>query len=116
MKAFLNKNYLNHAKPIFKTNLKNLSNKTVPKLKNFVNGEFVESKATNFYEIHNPATNELLSLVPETPKDEFDNAVSIAKTAFKSWRNVPINTRQRYMFDYLRLLKDNQVNYFLFFI
>jgi malonate-semialdehyde dehydrogenase (acetylating)/methylmalonate-semialdehyde dehydrogenase len=101
---------------LFKTNLANFSTISVPKLKNFINGEFVESKATNFYEIHNPATNELLSLVPETPKEEFDHAVSVAKNAFKTWRNIPINTRQRYMFDYLRLLKENQVSYFVNFI
>jgi malonate-semialdehyde dehydrogenase (acetylating)/methylmalonate-semialdehyde dehydrogenase len=78
-------------------------------LQNFVNGQFVNSKATKFYEIVNPATNELISKVPETPKDEFNNAVSLAKEAFQSWKNVPLPTRQRYMFEYLRLLKDNQV-------
>jgi malonate-semialdehyde dehydrogenase (acetylating) / methylmalonate-semialdehyde dehydrogenase len=78
------------------------------RLKNFINGEFVESKATTFYEIRNPATNELISEVPETPKNEFDHAVEVAKSAYKSWRNVPLVTRQRYMFDYLRLLKDRQ--------
>ncbi len=94
---------------LLKTNIQNFSTKSVPKLKNFINGQFVESKATTYYEIHNPATNELLSLVPETTKEEFDNAVAIAKNAFKTWRNIPIMTRQRYMFDYLRLLKENQV-------
>jgi len=93
---------------------------SVPKLKNFINGEFVESKATTHLEITNPATNKLISLVPETTNEEFDHAVSSAKNAFKTWRNVPINTRQRYMFEYIRLLKENQVTkfnkiYYLFF-
>jgi malonate-semialdehyde dehydrogenase (acetylating)/methylmalonate-semialdehyde dehydrogenase len=79
------------------------------KLKNFINGEFVDSKTNQIFELRSPATNELISEVPLTPKDEFDNAVSIAKDAFKSWRNVPLLSRQRFMFDYLRLLKDNQV-------
>ena len=35
----------------------------VKTLKNFVNGEFVESKATKFYDITNPATGELISRV-----------------------------------------------------
>jgi malonate-semialdehyde dehydrogenase (acetylating)/methylmalonate-semialdehyde dehydrogenase len=83
---------------------------SVKKLQNFINGEFVDSKATKYYEIRNPATNELISEVPETPKNEFDQAVAAAKIAYKSWRNVPLPARQRYMFDYLRLLKERQVN------
>jgi len=115
MKAVFQKSNILQTRNILKNNIQNFSTKSVPKLKNFINGQFVESKATTYYEIHNPATNELLSLVPETPKEEFDNAVAIAKNAFKTWRNIPIMTRQRYMFDYLRLLKDNQVINFLFF-
>jgi len=84
------------------------SNK-VPVLKNFINGEFVESRATKFYDITNPATNELISKVPETPKEEFDHAVAAAKSAFKTWKDVPLLSRQRYMFDFLRLLRERQV-------
>ncbi len=112
MKVIFQRNNISQTRSLFKIKFAEFSTKSVPKLKNFINGEFVESKATNFYEIHNPATNELLSLVPETPKDEFDDAVSVAKNAFKTWRNIPINTRQRFMFDYLRLLRENQVSYF----
>lgn len=109
MKAvFQTKNLLKNKSFTIST-LRYFSNKSTPVLKNYINGEFVESKATNFYEIHNPATNVLISLVPETPKDEFDHAVSIAKNSFKSWKNVPISNRQRYMFDYLRLLRENHV-------
>lgn len=78
-------------------------------LKNFINGEFVESKGTKFYDIINPATNELISKVPETTKEEFDYAVSSAKSAFKKWKDVPLLSRQRYMFDFLRLLRERQV-------
>ena len=94
-------------KGLFQQNIKRQF--SAKRLQNFINGEFVDSKATNFYQIRNPATNELISEVPETPKNEFDDAVSVAKTAFKSWRNVPLSIRQRYMFDYLRLLKERQV-------
>lgn len=79
------------------------------RLKNFINGEFVDSKTSQIFELRSPATNELISEVPLTPKEEFNHAVSIAKEAFKSWRNVPLLSRQRYMFDYLKILKDNQV-------
>jgi malonate-semialdehyde dehydrogenase (acetylating)/methylmalonate-semialdehyde dehydrogenase len=81
----------------------------VKTLKNLINGEWTEVKTNQFYEIHDPSTNKLISRVPETPKDEFNRAVDVAKNAFKSWRNVPVLTRQRYMFDYLRLLREKHV-------
>lgn len=34
-----------------------------------IDGEWVESKATQFYDVHNPATQELVSRVPQaTPE------------------------------------------------
>jgi len=81
-------------------------------LKNFINGEFVESKGTKFYDITNPATNEIISKVPESTNEEFDYAVASAKSAFKKWKDVPLLSRQRYMFDFLRLLRERQVKNF----
>lgn len=75
--------------------------------KNFINGEFKESKATKWFNIHNPATQELVNKVPQTTNEEFNEAVSSAETAFKTWKEVPILVRQRYMFDYLMKLKEN---------
>lgn len=88
--------------------IKKFSSKNTRILQNFINGEFVNVKASKHYDIVNPATNEIISQVPETPKSDFDHAVGVAKEAFKSWKNVPLLTRQRYMFDYVRLLKDRQ--------
>lgn len=77
--------------------------------KNFINGQFVESKGTKLYDITDPSNNKLLAQVPETTNEEFQHAVDSAKTAFKSWKDVPVLSRQRYMFDYLRLLRERQV-------
>jgi malonate-semialdehyde dehydrogenase (acetylating)/methylmalonate-semialdehyde dehydrogenase len=106
MKTFLNPKNHNNLNRLLS---KRFASTSAPKLKNYINGEFVESKATTHFEITNPATNQLLSLVPESTNEEFDYAVSSAKNAFKTWRNIPINVRQKYMADYIRLLKDNQV-------
>ena len=104
MKSFMKTKNLNSLNRILSKRFS-----TAPKLKNYINGEFVESKATTHYQITNPATQELLSLVPETTNQEFDHAVASAEAAFKTWRNIPINTRQRYMFEYIQLLKENKV-------
>lgn len=91
-------------------NNKRFSTHTTRVLPNFINGEFVTPKANKFYDITNPSTQDVLSRVPETPNDEFNHAVDVAKETFKSWRNVPVLTRQRYMFDFLRLLRERQVS------
>jgi malonate-semialdehyde dehydrogenase (acetylating)/methylmalonate-semialdehyde dehydrogenase len=111
MKTFLNpKNHNSFNKILFKRFSLTSTSSSIPKLKNYINGEFVESKAATHFEITNPATNQLLSLVPETTNEEFNHAVSSAKKAFKTWRNIPINVRQKYMFDYIRLLNENKVS------
>lgn len=92
---------------------KNFSVKT---LQNYINGKWVNSAAKTHYQIINPvsfllkikATQELLAQVPETTKEEFDEAVATAKEAFKTWKDVPITKRQRYMFDYLNAIKQNE--------
>jgi len=76
--------------------------------KNFINGEFKESKANKWFNIYNPATQELVNKVPQTTNEEFEEAMTAASTAFKTWREVPILVRQRYIFDYLIKLKENQ--------
>lgn len=76
--------------------------------RNFINGEFRESKATQWFDIYNPATQELVNRVPQTTNEEFNEAVEAASNAFKTWRETPILVRQRFIFEYLCKLKDNQ--------
>ena len=51
-------------------------------IQNFINGEFVDSKATKFYDVRNPVTQELIGKTPQSTKEEFDYAVAKAKEAF----------------------------------
>jgi len=57
---------------------------------NFVNGEFVNSKATKFYEIRNPVTQDIVAKAPQTTPEEFNHIVSVAKEAFKTWSKTTI--------------------------
>lgn len=75
--------------------------------KNYINGKWVQSKGDIFFESKNPATQEVVRRVPQTTKSEFDEAVSVAKETFNTWRDVPLMTRIRYMFEYQKLLKEN---------
>jgi malonate-semialdehyde dehydrogenase (acetylating)/methylmalonate-semialdehyde dehydrogenase len=61
--------------------------------KNYIGGEFVESAAQEWIDVVDPATQTLLTRVPETTKDEFDSAVDAASEAFKTWRRTSVLTR-----------------------
>ena len=76
--------------------------------KNYINGSWVESKATQRFDVKCPLTQDVIAQVPLSPQEEFDAAVANAKDTFKTWRNVPISQRVRYMLKYQQLLKENQ--------
>lgn len=75
--------------------------------KNYINGKWVQSTGDIFFESKDPSTQEVIRRVPQTTKSEFDQAVANAKDTFSEWRDVPLMTRIRYMFEYQKLIKDN---------
>lgn len=46
---------------------------------NFYNGQFVPSKANQFYEVRNPVTQEHVARVPQSSQEEFNAVVANAK-------------------------------------
>ncbi|KAL3110087.1 hypothetical protein niasHT_015690 [Heterodera trifolii] len=75
---------------------------TVP---NWIHGQRVESKTKEWIELTNPATNEVVGLVPESTLDEMQLAIDSCKKAFRSWRNSSVVTRQQCMFKLQELIK-----------
>ncbi|GJM76579.1 hypothetical protein HMSSN036_87950 [Paenibacillus macerans] len=52
-------------------------------LKNYINGEWVESATDRYEDVYNPATNQVIARVPLSTKEEIDHAVEAAAEAFK---------------------------------
>ncbi|WP_343209897.1 CoA-acylating methylmalonate-semialdehyde dehydrogenase [Anaerolentibacter hominis] len=77
-------------------------------LKNYINGEWVESKATQFEDVINPATKEVICRCPLSTREELDYAAEAAQKAFESWKKVPIPRRARFMFRLSQLLEENR--------
>ncbi|MDN6571846.1 MAG: CoA-acylating methylmalonate-semialdehyde dehydrogenase [Staphylococcus equorum] len=77
-------------------------------LKNYINGQWVESKATNFEDVVNPATEEILVKLPLSTKEETHEAIEVAQTAFESWQKVPVPKRGRYLFKLQNLLVEHK--------
>ncbi|MEG2582783.1 MAG: malonate-semialdehyde dehydrogenase, partial [Comamonas sp.] len=57
------------------------SNVLAPTVKLLINGELVESKTTQWRDVVNPATQEVLARVPFATPEEINLAVSNAKEA-----------------------------------
>ncbi|MGG0050922.1 methylmalonate-semialdehyde dehydrogenase [Bacillus atrophaeus] len=78
------------------------------KLKNYINGEWVESKTDTYEDVVNPATKEVLCQVPISTKEDIDYAVEKASQAFKKWSKVAVPRRARILFNYQQLLQQNK--------
>ncbi|PVG03346.1 Methylmalonate-semialdehyde dehydrogenase [Serendipita vermifera] len=74
---------------------------------NYINGEFLESKADKWIQVLDPSTQTLLSKVPETTEDEFEKAVESASEAFKTWSRTSVLTRQRFALELQRQIREN---------
>ena len=77
------------------------------RLKNYIGGEWVESQATEYLEVVNPATAEKLAEVPLSPPEEVDRAARAAAEAFLEWRRTPVVDRVQYLFRLKFLLEEN---------
>lgn len=73
----------------------------------FINNEFVESNATEWIDLHNPATNEVVTRVPKSTQGEMEAAVQAAQDAYPAWSKSTILSRQQIMFKYQHLIKEN---------
>ena len=76
-------------------------------VRNYVNGEWVESKTRDFLDIRNPASAEVIGRTPMSTAQEVDDAVKAAQKAYWDWRTTPPVTRSRYFFRLKNVLEDN---------
>ncbi len=80
---------------------------TIPTVKLLIAGKFIESQTTEWRDIVNPATQQVLARVPMATPAEVDAAVAAGKEAFKTWRHTPIGVRARIFLKYQQLIRDN---------
>jgi len=76
-------------------------------LRNFINGKWTEAKTEKFDIVYNPATGEEIAQVPFSTREDLDDAVAVAKEAFKTWSKTPVPKRARVLFKYQQLLIEN---------
>jgi malonate-semialdehyde dehydrogenase (acetylating)/methylmalonate-semialdehyde dehydrogenase len=74
---------------------------------NYVNGAWRKSTATEFVNVINPASGELIARTPISTKADVDAVVQAAAAAFPSWRRTPAGERIQYLFKLKFLLEDH---------
>src|ERR1700730_12734849 len=81
--------------------------------KNFINGEWVESRSGKAYENRNPAhTAELVGIFVSSVAEDVSAAVDAAKEAYKSWRLVPAPKRAEILYRAAELLLQHKEELF----
>lgn len=78
-----------------------------PTTKLFIDGKFVDSQTQDWLDVHNPATNKVITRVPKTTMDEMNSAVDSASKAFKTWSETSVLSRQQILFGYQSLIKSH---------
>src|SRR2546428_2473112 len=79
----------------------------VTDLQNYMNGAWRRSTATEYFDVTNPATAEVLARTPLSTSADVDAAVQAAADAFPAWRRTPPGERVQYLFKLKNLLEEN---------
>ena len=79
--------------------------KEVLELKNYINGEWVDSKSNQKWDVINPTTQKRLARVPMSTKEEVLSAIQAAKEAFPEWRRTTPLARVRCLFRLKELME-----------
>ncbi|MDZ5758448.1 methylmalonate-semialdehyde dehydrogenase [Carnobacterium maltaromaticum] len=81
----------------------------VRRLKNYINGEWVNSQTTNYEDVLNPATKEIICQVPLSTKEDVELATKASLAAFEKWKNVAVPRRARILFKFQELITRNKL-------
>lgn len=76
--------------------------------RNFINGKFIDSRSSGTIEVKNPATHELLAIVPNSNNDEIELAVDAARRAQSSWGSLPAIVRARHLRSISQKIRENR--------
>lgn len=78
-------------------------------LKNYINGKWVGSSSSDYMDVLNPATGEVLAKVPsgKAVGADVEKAVAAAHKAYLEWKDIPVLKRIQPLFKLKQLLDDN---------
>jgi malonate-semialdehyde dehydrogenase (acetylating) / methylmalonate-semialdehyde dehydrogenase len=77
------------------------------KVPNFINGGWRHSSATEFLDVTNPATGEVIAQTPLSDAAEVNSAIEAAAAAYPEWRRTPPEDRIQPLFKLKQLLEEH---------
>lgn len=77
-------------------------------LRNYINGEWRESTSDRYDDVVDPATGKVIARVPNSSREDVDDAVLSAAAAFEEWKRTSVVQRTRPFFRLKQLLEDHK--------
>ncbi len=74
---------------------------------NYISGEWRETRASEYWDVYNPATGAVIARAPLSPASEVDDAARAAEIAQRDWRRTPATERVQYLFKLKNLLEEH---------
>jgi malonate-semialdehyde dehydrogenase (acetylating) / methylmalonate-semialdehyde dehydrogenase len=79
----------------------------VQTLDNFIGGQWVKARTSEFFDVHNPAIGDVIGRTPLSTAADVDAAVQAAAMAFPAWRDTPVNTRAQVLYKVKQLMEQH---------
>ena len=79
---------------------------TLTKVPNYINGQWVDSKATEWLDVTNPATGEVIAQTPLSSAAEVAPRSKLPPSAFPEWRRTPAEDRIQPLFKLKHILEE----------
>jgi betaine-aldehyde dehydrogenase len=76
-------------------------------VQNYVNGKLVDSAATEFTELVDPATGKVIGRSPRSTPEEIDEAMQAAASAFEQWKRTTPSQRQQALLKLANAIEQN---------
>ncbi len=76
------------------------------KIKNFIDGQWVEETGVEYVPLYNPSTGEQIGDVPLSRPETSAKAVESSYAAYDAWRRMSISSRMNYVFDMRKAMQD----------
>ncbi len=76
-------------------------------IKNYINGEYINPTSNDWIDNYCPANGEIYGQIPNSSKDDVENAYKAAKSAFTEWSQTTLEERSRILIKISELLEAN---------
>ncbi|WP_336065292.1 aldehyde dehydrogenase [Mesoflavibacter sp. CH_XMU1404-2] len=76
-------------------------------IQNYINGQFENSASNSWIDNYNPSNGEVYGQIPNSSKEDVEQAYKAAKSAFPSWSQTTLEERSRILIKISELLEAN---------